>query len=146
MRIRSTHPMWKAAFTLISILLVIVIVMLTVFTTHRPRTLWHIMASIYMPPPAASTIAGGFTTLPPGSVLPSEKDCAARIHRSTWEPRPDNTTANHSVPTLQQIAQLSPWDLLSVLTQRRMTCGSRLLEILLAQRMRYSSGLRASGE
>ena len=109
MRIRSTHPMWKVVFTLISILLVILIVMLTVFTTHRPRTLWRLMASIYMPPPAASTIAGGFTTLPPGSVLPSEQVCTARVHRFNWEPRSDNTAANNSVPTTQQIAQLSPW-------------------------------------
>ena len=36
-----------------------------------------------------------FTTLPPGSQLPSDADCAARVFRNSWEPRPDNYTANH---------------------------------------------------
>ena len=88
----------------------IVISIGTVVITHRPRTLWHLIASIYMPPPAPSSIAGGFTTLPPGSILPSEQSCAARVHRSSWEPRPDNAKANQSVPTQQQLAQLTPWD------------------------------------
>src|SRR5690242_20223600 len=30
-------------------------------------------------------------------------------HSSSWEPRPDNTTANHRVPTAQQIADPDPW-------------------------------------
>ena len=36
-----------------------------------------------------------FSTLPPGSSLPSDADCAARVRRSSWEPRPDNTAANN---------------------------------------------------
>lgn len=48
-------------------------------------------------------------TLPPGSPLPSEATCAARVHRSSFEPRPDNRTANSSVPTAAQIAALGPW-------------------------------------
>lgn len=99
----------RIVFTLASIFLVLVIVTLTVFITHRPKVLWRSVASLYMPPPAASTIAGEFTTLPSGSTLPSEQDCAARVHRSSWEPRSDNTNANQSVPTPQQIAQLAPW-------------------------------------
>ena len=47
--------------------------------------------------------------LPPGAALPSEATCAARIHRSSWEPRPENTAANHRVPTAAQVAQLGPW-------------------------------------
>ncbi len=50
-----------------------------------------------------------FTTLPPGATLPSETTCASRVHRSAWEPRPDNALANHRVPAAQQIAALSPW-------------------------------------
>lgn len=61
-------------------------------------------------PVATSTPTSSGGTLPPGSPLPSEADCAAQIAPSTWEPRPDNTTANHSVPTAQQIAALQPWD------------------------------------
>ncbi len=92
-----------------SIPLLIAIVLLPVITMHRPHALWKIVASLYDAPPAAVSIAGGFTTLPPGSILPSEQACAARVHRSPWEPRPDNSTANHSVPTARQIAQLSSW-------------------------------------
>jgi hypothetical protein len=50
-----------------------------------------------------------FATLPPGSQLPTEATCAARVQHSSWEPRPDNSQANHRVPTAQQIAGLSPW-------------------------------------
>lgn len=43
--------------------------------------------------------AGGyFQILPPGSALPSDATCATLVHRSTWEPRPGNTTYNHTVP------------------------------------------------
>jgi len=35
-----------------------------------------------------------FTTLAPGSTLPGDAECAARVQRSSWEPRPDNATAN----------------------------------------------------
>lgn len=106
---KVSMPIRKIAFTLASILLLLIIVLVTVLITHRPQALWRIVASIYMPPPSASSIAGGFVTLPPATALPGEKECAARVHRSSWEPRPDNTSANHSVPGAQQIAQLAPW-------------------------------------
>lgn len=37
-----------------------------------------------------------FATLPPGSALPSGSDCASRVRRSSWEPRPDNDKPNHT--------------------------------------------------
>ncbi len=46
--------------------------------------------------------------LPPGSALPSEAECAARVQRSSWEPRPQNYDANHRVPSAAQLAQLDP--------------------------------------
>src|SRR2546430_6336764 len=49
------------------------------------------------------------TILPRGATLPGKTDCASRVHRSSWEPRPDNYGANHRVPTAQQIATLAPW-------------------------------------
>lgn len=101
--------MRKTVFTLVSILLLLIIVLVTVLITRRPHALWRMVASVYMPPPPESSIAGGFVTLPPGAALPGEKECAARVHLSSWEPRPDNMTANQSVPTAQQIAQLAPW-------------------------------------
>jgi hypothetical protein len=53
-------------------------------------------AVTHLPPPAA----GYFQTLPVGawSRLPDDETCAARVHRSTWEPRPDNYGPNHTVP------------------------------------------------
>ena len=50
-------------------------------------------------PGAAKPATGGFFTIkPPGAKLPSAAACAARVHQSTWEPRADNNTANHTVP------------------------------------------------
>jgi Putative Ig domain len=44
---------------------------------------------------SGSTPTAHFNTLPPGSTLPTDADCASRVRRSSWEPRPDNATANH---------------------------------------------------
>jgi hypothetical protein len=48
------------------------------------------------PPPAA-----GYLTriVPPGrtSQLPGDAACASRVHRSAWEPRPQNTLRNHAL-------------------------------------------------
>lgn len=62
--------------------------------------------------PVASTTPTGKpaqTSFPPGAVLPSEAQCAARIKRSSFEPRPQNAQANQTVPTAQQIAGLASW-------------------------------------
>jgi hypothetical protein len=65
------------------------------------------------PLPKTATTAPAATTSPVqglisavGAVLPSDQQCAARIHYSSWEPRPDNTAANHRVPTAQQLAAI----------------------------------------
>ncbi|HUX86496.1 MAG TPA: Ig-like domain-containing protein [Chloroflexota bacterium] len=54
----------------------------------------------------AVTVANGsgsgpshFPTLPPGSTLPSGATCASEVRLSGFEPRPDNYTANHTVPS-----------------------------------------------
>jgi autotransporter family porin len=46
------------------------------------------------PPPAG----GSFSLRPTGSwsSLPSGTTCAGRVHRSNWEPRPENTVANQT--------------------------------------------------
>ncbi|MGH7203761.1 MAG: hypothetical protein ACREHC_04945 [Candidatus Levyibacteriota bacterium] len=36
-----------------------------------------------------------FGTLPPGSALPTDAECAQKVRRSPWEPRPENQTANN---------------------------------------------------
>ena len=50
--------------------------------------------------------SGNFTTLPPGSALPSDQTCAQEVAYSSWEPRPDNYTANNTVPTADQLAAM----------------------------------------
>jgi hypothetical protein len=48
------------------------------------------------PPPAA----GYFGLRPVGdwSSLPSDAECAAQVHYSTWEPRPENSRQNNTTP------------------------------------------------
>jgi len=48
------------------------------------------------PLPTTGTSTAHFFTLPPGSRLPSDAECAARVRRSSWEPRPNNYQANHT--------------------------------------------------
>src|SRR5262245_31760741 len=47
------------------------------------------------PPPRS----GYFAQVPNGtwSSLPSGDECTSQVHRSTWEPRPDNDKRNHVV-------------------------------------------------
>jgi autotransporter family porin len=43
--------------------------------------------------------SGHFSTLPPGSALPTGDQCATEVRLSSFEPRPNNYTANHTVPS-----------------------------------------------
>ncbi|HKC29235.1 MAG TPA: hypothetical protein VKB75_14575 [Jatrophihabitans sp.] len=49
---------------------------------------------------AAPNARGYFLLAPAGQwrQLPGDAMCASRVHRSSWEPRPDNTLANHRMP------------------------------------------------
>jgi hypothetical protein len=51
-----------------------------------------------------------FLTLAAGTALPDEATCAARVRRSSFEPRPQNGLANAHVATAAEVAQLAPWD------------------------------------
>ena len=55
------------------------------------------------PPPAS----GYFALQPVGSwqSLPDGASCSDRVHRSTWEPRPDNDKRNHVMPDVQAVRQ-----------------------------------------
>lgn len=99
--------LWKKQFRLVAIFWLAAAVSLTVFIALKHPKLWESMTSI--PPPPTPPATERFTTLPPGATLPSESDCASRVRRSSWEPRPDNLAANHSVPTNQQISTMEPW-------------------------------------
>lgn len=52
-------------------------------------------------PPAPAVLS---QLRPVGSPVLSDADAASRVRRSDWEPRPDNTSANQTVPTPQQLA------------------------------------------
>lgn len=64
------------------------------------------------PSAAAQSVGSYFKTLPPGSTLPTEKECASRVRRSSWEPRPENDKANHTLPKpfTQDYSKLGPMD------------------------------------
>lgn len=53
------------------------------------------------PPPAE----GYWQTLPTGSwaKLPSDNECAAKVHRSDWEPRPGNKGPNQTMPPAEAV-------------------------------------------
>jgi hypothetical protein len=53
-------------------------------------------------PPARN---GYFGLAPVGrwNTLPSDAACAARVHRSTWEPRRDNAIPNHRMPNVTAV-------------------------------------------
>ena len=78
---------------------------------------WLAFAAVEKPaanssPPRTS---GYFSTAPPGSWkhLPSDVACSERVHRSTWEPRPDNWVPNHTMPIEREVresfAERSQW-------------------------------------
>jgi hypothetical protein len=57
-------------------------------------------------PPGEPPPPGGyFATLPVGhwDSLPGDRVCAGRVHRSSWEPRPDNFLPNHRVPDRREV-------------------------------------------
>ena len=47
-------------------------------------------------------------TLPPGTGLPNEAECAGRVRRSAREPRPRNRVANRTVPPTVSIPGFTP--------------------------------------
>jgi hypothetical protein len=59
-------------------------------------------AGIAAYPPSAS---GYFRTKTVGAwrSLPGDSRCAARVHRSSWEPRPDNAGANSTMPKVSRV-------------------------------------------
>lgn len=55
-----------------------------------------------VPPPPP---AGYFRLRPVGAwrKLPGDRICAGRVHKSPWEPRPQNTVQNHHMPTIKAV-------------------------------------------
>ena len=65
-----------------------------------PPPVRHTAPPIPAPAPArgGGQASGAFGLLPPGSDLPSSAECAARVQRDPWEPRPGNARANTTRP------------------------------------------------
>ena len=61
--------------------------------------------------PTRAANPGYFGTLPPGSALPDDAACAARVRRHPWEPRPENLEANSRLPAAAALAtyRSTPW-------------------------------------
>ncbi len=78
---------------------------ITIVATH-PVSTPTTVALVPTVAPVAPT--NHFALLPPGSPLPDEATCAARVRRSSFEPRTSNYVPNHTVPTAQQLAGLDP--------------------------------------
>ena len=60
------------------------------------------------PPPVVQP--SYFATLPPGSTLRSDSQCASWVRRSAWEPRPQNYTANNTRPGSFYLPGFTPSD------------------------------------
>lgn len=54
------------------------------------------------------TSGGYFQVTAPGTPFPTDAACAAQVHHSTWEPRPENNTANHTVPPAGFLTNTNP--------------------------------------
>jgi hypothetical protein len=67
----------------------------------RPSSTASIAARGHSSPPPG----GYFSILPVGawSRLPGDAACASAVHRSSWEPRPDNYGPNHTMPRAQAV-------------------------------------------
>jgi hypothetical protein len=112
MSTRKKHLRRRIILTVVLLFALIVGSFSFVSMTHKPHKLWTWIAPLYVKPPPVSVTAHEFIMLPPGAPLPSEQECASRVRRSSWEPRPDNAAANQRIPTEEQISHLhsTPWD------------------------------------
>src|SRR5215469_2342409 len=63
---------------------------------------WLIAGSAF----ASAADGAKFVTLPPHSPLQGGAECSARVRRSSWEARPENTAANHATPAPAEISRV----------------------------------------
>ena len=93
-------------------------------------------------PPDPPAAAGYFQVLPPGSALPTDSQCAAKVHQSAWEPR----AAERRLRTTPLFRSRTRWRT-SVSGAQLGTRATSLASTVPspARQMRSSSGWRASG-
>lgn len=90
----SSRTWSRWLFGALGILLVGILIGITISRAAAPPPTAVPPAAAPSPPPTAQR----FETLPPGSSLPDGEECAERVRRSDWEPRPENREANQTVP------------------------------------------------
>jgi hypothetical protein len=73
------------------------------------------------PTTTAEHTSGKATTSPVGSPPLSDTEAAARVTRSTWEPRPENYTPNHRVPTSAELAEFRSVNAMPALYEDKVT-------------------------
>jgi len=62
------------------------------------------------PPGQAAQYTSYFYTLGPGANLPSGADCASRVQRNSWEPRPSNNVQNRTTPGSYRVNRIDGAD------------------------------------
>lgn len=67
-------------------------------------------AACYGPSGAVASGWATFETLPPKASLPSGDECARRVDPSLWEARPQNRTANSTVPPAVDLPEWEGYD------------------------------------
>jgi len=102
-RALSRQPLYRKLLGLAVIALVIASGIYLSFQSHAAA-----------PPPAGGYYPIINITPPPASgaaTLPTDAQCAAQVHQSSWEPRPENDTPNHTVPPQPNtLGDFSQWN------------------------------------
>ncbi len=96
----------KAGSARVAVLAVWVIVGVGCVTVDAPVSGTHVDLTDASPRGAPPRPNGYFHLRAPGrwSSLPTDARCASRVHRSSWEPRPENRVENHTIPSARAVA------------------------------------------
>lgn len=74
--------------------ILLVVIVITISQLSLSQQLQQ-FAALSGPPPGSGK---QFVLLPPNASLPSGVECASRVRKTTWEPRPQNTPKNQYIP------------------------------------------------
>lgn len=102
MSVHRTHSCEQSIATSVLAVMVLVAAMLGGASGDRDPWLRAASVTVTGAPPRS---AGYFATRPVGAwrSLPSGTQCRSRVHRSSWEPRPDNVGPNHRMPDVSRV-------------------------------------------
>ena len=108
---RSKLPKQAKKYSVLALLMVV-----TLASLVGVRIVWRSYAA--SPPPAGGYFpVSAITPAPAGTdgtkttTFPTDAQCTAAVHGSTWEPRPENNTPNHTVaPQPNTLGNFSSWN------------------------------------